>query len=271
MTGFDVAVVGQIARDLVLSARELSDVDTYLPVDDRETLGGTGATQAVSIARLGGRVALVGVVGDDACADRLLGLAEADGVDVRAVCRRQHCRTGLIVDVADARPRRSFADLPLPVLLTGDDVTASVDVLASARVVVVQAHQPAAAALAAVRAATGVVVLDGAPADHDIAAGLLANAGVVRADVAEAESLVGRSIPDTFAALRAARSLLDAGPRLVAFSTPTATVLASPNGDTILPASDPTRYTAALTLAIARGHDWLRWAGPERHVQPTGC
>jgi ribokinase len=260
----DVAVVGQVARDLVLLVDELPEAGTSMRVRQRrETLGGRGANQAVSLARLGATVALVGVVGDDDFAARVLDWARADGVDVRAVTRRQGSRTGLIVDVVDAEARwRYFEDLPLPVLLTEEDVAANADVLGAAGAVVVQLRQPAAAALAAVRATRGVVVLDGAPADRDAIADLLAGADVVRADAREAERLVGGPIPDLDAAVRATRALLDKGPRLAALAAGTrGTVFAWRSGEIVLSPADvhvvdagaSDACTAALTLALVRG------------------
>ncbi|MDI5982262.1 PfkB family carbohydrate kinase, partial [Amycolatopsis magusensis] len=60
----EVAVAGQIARDLVLELPELPPAGTAAAVRHRqETLGGKGANIAVSLAQLGASVSLIGVVG----------------------------------------------------------------------------------------------------------------------------------------------------------------------------------------------------------------
>ncbi|HKN96508.1 MAG TPA: PfkB family carbohydrate kinase, partial [Pseudonocardiaceae bacterium] len=175
----DVAVVGQVARDLVLRVDQVPGAGTSVPVRERiETLGGKGANQAVSLAQLGASVALVGVVGDDADADRVLDRARADGIDVTAVTRRAGSRTGLIVDIVDDDATwRYLEDLPSSVLLTEQDVAASAELLAAARAVTVQLQQPVDAALAAARAARqagALVVLDGAPGERSAVDELLA-------------------------------------------------------------------------------------------------
>ncbi|HEY3753192.1 MAG TPA: PfkB family carbohydrate kinase [Pseudonocardiaceae bacterium] len=264
----DVVVVGQVARDLVLLVDDLPEPGSSVSVREREeTLGGKGANQAVSLAQLGASVALVGVVGDDTEADRVLDRARSDGIDVHGVIHRPNTRTGLIVDVVDAEARwRYFEDLPSGVLLTEEDVTAQSDLLLAASAVLVQLQQPIAAAATAARAGHTVgnlVVLDGAPADRDALDGLLACADVVRADERETELLAGGPVPDVPAGLRAGRMLLDKGPRLVALSVGDAgNVFVWPEGEVVVPLADVEvvdttgagdAFTAALTLALLRG------------------
>lgn len=64
-------------------------------------LGGKGANQAVALAQLGMRPALVAVAGDDGTGTRLIAQAERDGIDVSAVTRRRDCATALRVDIVD--------------------------------------------------------------------------------------------------------------------------------------------------------------------------
>jgi ribokinase len=159
------AVVGQLARDLVLSIGELPGPGTAADAADRrEQLGGKGANQAVALAQLGVRPRLVAVAGDDVIGDVLLDQARADGIDVSTVVRRTGTLTGLIVEVLDARAEyRYVQDLPL---LTVADVRGATRALTTADAVLVQLQQPLAAALAAARIgheAGRLVILDGAP------------------------------------------------------------------------------------------------------------
>jgi ribokinase len=269
----NVVVVGQLARDLVLSVDRVPGAGESGQVQlRREMLGGEGANQAVALAQLGMRPALVAVAGDDGTGRRLLEQAERDGVDVSAVIRREGTRTGLIVDVVDPRGRwRYLEDLPPAVLLTKTDVTAAGGVFARAGWVSVQLRQPRAAVLAAARLgrqAGATVVLDGAPPDGRHNADLLRLAGVVRADAGEAGLPAGGEITDVDGARRAAADILGRGPGLVAIAVgDVGNYFAWEGGESLLP---PTRtpvadatgaggaFTAALIAALARGD------GPER-------
>ena len=105
MTG-PVVVLGQIARDLVLAVAEVPAAGGSADVTvRRELLGGKGANIAVGLAQLGARVAVIGVVGDDAVGGSLLQQCERDGLDVDAVVRRSDTESALMVDVVTADGR----------------------------------------------------------------------------------------------------------------------------------------------------------------------
>ncbi|MEU5790163.1 PfkB family carbohydrate kinase [Micromonospora purpureochromogenes] len=263
----DVMVVGQVARDLVLLVDELPAASQTAPVRRRrELLGGKGANQAVGLAQLGVDVGLLGVVGDDEVGDRLLAQVRADGVDVRAVCRRPGTPTGLIVDLVDAKGQWHYVqDLPPGTLLTAEDVLAAAVLLRAARAVVVQLQQPLAAALAAARCARRadrLVVLDGAPTEQAGAVELLALADVLRADAQETRLLTGAAPADPAGGLRAARELLGRGPSLVAVEVAgVGNAFAWPDADLFVPLSEtPTvdttgagdAFVAALTAGLLR-------------------
>jgi ribokinase len=256
----DALVVGQIARDLVLVVDEVPDAGTATPVRQRrEMLGGKGANQAVGLAQLGVRVALLGVAGEDETGDRLLDQARRDGIDVSPVVRRQE--SGLIVDVVDGDGRwRYLEHLPEPTLLTEQDVAAASEALRAARYVIVQLQQPRAAALAAARCAREAgrrVVLDGVP-DRD----LLSLADVLRADAREAGLLLDERIDSPPQAVRAGRRLLREGPGLVALAVEDAgNVFVWADGDLFLPLEDVEvadttgagdAFVAALTATLSR-------------------
>ncbi|HJP78919.1 MAG TPA: PfkB family carbohydrate kinase [Pseudonocardiaceae bacterium] len=265
----DVTVVGQIARDLVLVVDEVPEPLSSAPVRERrETLGGKGANQAVSMAQLGASVALVGVLADDADAERLLDRARADGIDTGPVVRRRGGRSALIVDIVDRHAHwRYLEDIPDAMLLTEQDIRASEAALTGASAVVVQLQQPPAAALAAARiAATAahqpLVVLDGV-ATNDV----LPHADVIRADDNEARLLTGRSLDQPDEVVHAARELLDRIPRLrlVAFGAGEhGNVFVWPDGNLVLPLEDVPvadttgggdSFVAALTLGLIRGDE----------------
>jgi ribokinase len=219
----DVVGAGQLARDLVLVVDEVPGPGQSGTVRERrEVLGGKGANQAVALAQLGMRPALIAVTGDDEAGSRLLEQAVRDGIDVTAVARRPGTATGLIVDVVDRHGQwRYLEDLPAPVLLGEDDVKAGAGLYACARWASVQLQQPAPAVLAAARAARDAgcrVLIDGAPPAGLDKDGLLGTVDVVRADAREAGLLAGTTVRSADDAARAAAAILDQGPGLVALA-----------------------------------------------------
>jgi len=96
---FDLVVLGDANPDLVLSGDvEPAFGQTEQLVDDsRLTIGGSGAIVACGAARLGLRVALCGVVGDDLFGGWLRDELRARGVEVRGLVSHPTLPTGLTV------------------------------------------------------------------------------------------------------------------------------------------------------------------------------
>lgn len=260
VTSYSATVVGQLARDLVLSVDDLPDAGRSADAAGRrEQLGGKGANQAVALAQLGVRPRLVAVAGDDVIGDVLLDQARADGIDVTAVVRRRGTLTGLVVEILQADSTwRYVQDLPL---LTAADLPPDV---ARTDAVLVQMQQPAAATVPAARAghdAGRLVVIDGVPPDE-----ILRYAGVVRADDQEAELLFG--VPaERDALLGPARDLLSRGPELVAVALAAGggNLFVWADGDVVVPLTDEKvvdttgggdAFVASLTAALLRGADY---------------
>jgi len=214
-----VAVVGQLARDVVLLVERMPEPGTSVDVRlRRELLGGKGANQAVALAQLGLDVALVAIAGDDRTADAMLDQAHRDGIDLTHVFRRPGVATGLVVETLDAEGQwRYFEDLPPEVRLTVPDVEAAAEALREADAVVVQLEQPPPVTLVAARLARhggALVVLDGLP-DDGVRDEILPLADVLRANNRESELLLGVEAGDIEALRAAAPQLLDAGPGVV--------------------------------------------------------
>jgi ribokinase len=251
------AVVGQLARDLVLTVGRVPAAGTSAAAGERrEQLGGKGANQAVALAQLGVRPSLVAVAGDDVIGDVLLDQARRDGIDVRRVVRRSGTLTGLIVEILDAEAQWRYVEhLPPSVLLTEGDVLAARDVIARSAAVLVQLQQPVPAALAAARIgreAGRLVVLDGRVPDRS----LLRYADVVRADEREAGGLD--------------ETVLDEGPSLLAVAQSDGNLFVWRDGRLKVPLTaekvvDSTgggdAFTAALTAGLLRGMSYPEAAG----------
>ncbi|HEY3707920.1 MAG TPA: PfkB family carbohydrate kinase [Amycolatopsis sp.] len=265
----DVAVVGQIARDLIVLVSGRPGGAPAPARERRELIGGKGATIAVGLAQLGASVGLLGVVGDDEPGGRLLRQAGDGGVDTGWVVRRLGTATGLIVDVLGEDGRwRYLEELPRAVRLTPRDVAAARPLLTSAGTVVIQPQQPADATLAAAECARDAgrrVVLDGHPGEDPLTrARLLAATDVLHLDRAEGPLLAGFPLDTVEAGLRAADELLRLGPALVVLDlgdpgclfvwADQHLLLPHPGG----PPSDAAAFTAALAWGLTRGQ------GPRR-------
>lgn len=97
-----IIVFGSINMDMVFRADKLPQVgETVLCGDYDITSGGKGANQALAAARLGDKVALVGCVGDDGPALRMLRKLRRDGVMTTGVAESQEFLTGCAVVTTD--------------------------------------------------------------------------------------------------------------------------------------------------------------------------
>jgi ribokinase len=177
--------------------------------------------------------------------------------------------TALLLDLVDDGGCRLVVHVPSEVLLTPADVAAAAGQLSTCQVLLAQLQQPGDAVRAALEGLpdSTIVVADGAPADEVTRAAVLGRAAVVRADAAEADLLVGRTLTGVDDVRAAAAELLVAGPRLVALGVEGA-------GDLVAWRSGPTLGVDALDLEIDP-----RWADGDvlvpllgtRPVDPTGA
>ena len=159
-----VVVVGSINADLVVTLeRHPSPGETVLGGTMTVLPGGKGANQAVAAALLGADVTMVGAVGADAYATTALSALTSSGVDLKAV-HEVDGGTGVAIVTVSDDGENAIVVLPgANARVTPDLVLASAEVIAAAAVVVVQGELPAAATEAAVRTATGRVIVNLAP------------------------------------------------------------------------------------------------------------
>ncbi|MEB0003415.1 ribokinase [Cryobacterium sp. MDB1-18-2] len=162
--GGPIVVVGSINVDqLMVVERHPAPGETLIARSMEFLPGGKGANQAVAAARLGAHVSLVGATGSDSVAGLTMALLERAGVDLSAVSAIDG-PTGLaLVTVADDG-ENTIVVVPGANAAVGADVVGdAADLIARAAVVVLQGEIPAAGIEAAVRLATGRVVLNLAP------------------------------------------------------------------------------------------------------------
>lgn len=166
-----ITVIGSINMDLVIRCRSLPlPGQTVLAQSASEICGGKGANQAVAAAQAGGNVAMIGRVGDDAFADRLVGNLQNAGVQTHHVQETQASASGLAVVAVEDTGQNSIMVVPgSNGQVCVEDINDAQQVIESSDMVLLQLEVPVEAVAASIRIAksAGVrVVLDPAPAPN---------------------------------------------------------------------------------------------------------
>lgn len=90
-----ITVIGSISTDFVVTTDIRPEIgETITGNDFKTTFGGKGANQAISAARLGGEVHMIGAVGEDVFGDQLLQNLTQHQIDVLNVERVTHLPSG---------------------------------------------------------------------------------------------------------------------------------------------------------------------------------
>ncbi|QDU62211.1 Ribokinase [Planctomycetes bacterium Pan216] len=214
-----VVVVGSINMDLVIDCDRLpSPGETTIARRATESPGGKGANQAVAAARLGGRVAMVGRVGDDAFADRLVENLTREGVDGTFIKRHPDVASGLAIVSVEKGGENAITLVPgANALLSVDDIRAAAELIRSSDVLLVQLEIPIECVVAAstiAREAGVRIILDPAPAPSSFPKELL-DVDVICPNQTEAAALLQGdtgTVGSGEEGERAARLLLERGP-----------------------------------------------------------
>lgn len=211
-----VVVVGSLNMDLVARAQRLPRAGETLPGEAFFTApGGKGANQAVAVARLGGSVAMVGNVGDDAYGQQLRKALEREGVDCQAVSVCQGVSSGVALITVDAASQNCIVIIPGGNgLLTPQSVQRFDTLLQAADVIICQLEVPAetvAWALARGHELGKRVILNPAPATGPLPSTWFGHIDYLTPNESEAEALTGIAVTDQGSALRAGERLLQLG------------------------------------------------------------
>jgi len=204
----DVVVVGSLNQDLVARVPRIPvPGETVLASGHATYAGGKGANQATAAARLGATVAMVGRVGDDGSGVSLRSGLEADGIDAGHVTVDQTAGTGLaLINVDDAGENAITVSAGANGNVGPKDVTDAGDLIASAKVLLVQMEIPIKAVSTAIQIARGIVVLNPAPA-APLPDEMLARVDVLIPNQSELALLAARRVDDADGAAQAAAAL----------------------------------------------------------------
>jgi ribokinase len=192
-----IVVAGSLNMDLVATAPRLPGRgETVLGDGFFESPGGKGANQAYAAARLGGDVAMIGRVGDDAYGARLRASLAGAGCDVGCV-RSGPEPTGVALIFVSRAGDNAIVVAPGANAGFGPaELQADAEALAECRILLLQLESPVATVTAAAWAASAAgatVILDPAPADPPPPAELLALVDILTPNETEAAQLTGRS------------------------------------------------------------------------------
>ena len=192
----EVVVVGSFNVDHVWRCEALPAPGATLAGEYASGPGGKGFNQAIASARAGARTAFVCALGDDAGGQLARALADADGLELRALA--SDAPTGTAGIYVDAAGRNSIViGAGANAGLSPAHVAAQGDAFRAARVVLAQLESPVetiAAALAEGRERGATTMLNPAPANAATTLALLALADVLTPNETEFSALVARHV-----------------------------------------------------------------------------
>jgi len=165
----EIVVVGSLNTDLVATVERFPEAgETLLGSDFKVYCGGKGANQAYAAARLGGNVAMIGLVGNDPFGTAQIENLSSVGVNTGAVQREPFQPTGTAVIGVEASGENRIIYIPGANGAFGPDrLQSSHELLRRAKLILLQLEIPMATVGEAIRigkAGGARIVLDPAPA-----------------------------------------------------------------------------------------------------------
>ena len=214
-----IAVVGSLNMDFVVQVERLPQPGETVLGSGFVTLpGGKGANQACAAGRLGGRVRMLGRVGDDVFGRQLEDSLASAGVETRAVRVSAATATGVALIFVEAGGQNQIVVASgANALLSPEDVES--ELAAGEGLLLAQLETPLPTIERAVGLASGrgmTVVLDPAPA-RPLPDALLAQVSLLTPNESEAMVLLDRrgASVSLAEAPEVAKALLKRGPRAV--------------------------------------------------------
>lgn len=205
--------------DLVLQcARFPKPGETIVAQSFREVPGGKGANQAVAAARAGASVSMLGRVGDDTFASRLVRGLQDYEVDCEHVLGTPNCPSGIAMITVDQAGQNTIAVVEgANGTLSPEDVRKQRHVIESSQAVLLQLEIPIPSVLEVIKIAqaAGVrVILDPAPSPGRCPPEAL-QVDLICPNEHEAEELTGITVDSPEQVLAAAQALHQQGARHV--------------------------------------------------------
>ena len=139
----NICVIGSLNMDLVVNVDTMPKPgQTLLGGNFKEVPGGKGANQAVAIARLDGRVSMIGKVGNDSFGKTLVKSLNDDNVNTDYI-HEADCPTGVAFITVDKNAQNAIVVAPgANFELTKNDIDKNIDCIKNSDIVVIQLETP---------------------------------------------------------------------------------------------------------------------------------
>lgn len=216
-----IVVLGSINMDLVARCDALPLRGQTLTAKSFDEIpGGKGANQAVAASRAGARVSMIGRVGSDSFADRLVAELESDQISVNSIQFSNDPSGVALITVADDGENQIVVVPGANGCMTPADVDRHADLIANAGALLLQLEVPMDCVLQAIKVARASgtrVILDPAPVPSQWPSELF-NVDLICPNETEATSLTGVPVEGRGSVEEAARQLHQKGAKAVAIT-----------------------------------------------------
>ncbi|WP_110933415.1 ribokinase [Paenibacillus bouchesdurhonensis] len=216
MAACKILVIGSINMDLVLRVPYIPQVgETLLGSSVQRIPGGKGANQAVTAAKLGADVYMLGKVGGDEFGDPLIDNLNQAGVHTDHIDLVSEASSGLaVIQVNDEGDNSIVVLAGANDLCNKDYILAHEDLVKDTDIVILQMEIPYEAVYKAVELASKhnkTVILNPAPAPDSIPDDVLGKLDYLIPNETELQKLSGQPVDSIAAAEEAAKILLSKG------------------------------------------------------------
>lgn len=263
----NIVVVGSINTDMIVSTDRFPNPgETILANEFTIVLGGKGANQAVSAARLSAQVTLAARVGNDVFGNKAIDILKNEQIDVSLISIDEKFASGVALISVDSNAENTIVVSPgANNNLLFEDMSCFEDIIHENSIVVFQLEIPLdtiAKVCEFAKAKKAQVILNPAPA-RELTRDLLSNVDIITPNQTEAKLLSGISVVNEETALEAAKIIYQQGPQVVIITMGSAgSFVYTPSKSVLVPsytvkAKDTTAagdvYNGALAVSLSQG------------------
>lgn len=203
-----IIVVGSMNMDMVVKTSHIPQPgETVLGGSFFMNPGGKGANQAIAVARLGGKVAFIGKIGDDIFGKQSFQLFDEEGVETSGILSDRESSSGIALITVDEQGENSIVVAPgANARLEPADVKSVSDKYPECEILLMQLEIPMETVAFAAKHARErglLVIVNPAPANK-LVHSLFPLIDILTPNVTEAEMLSGIRITDIESAKQAA-------------------------------------------------------------------